>query len=94
MSRVQKLFERLSSGGAVTAAELEGAVARQHASRRLAGLDPRYRLVQLLEASPAPVVDAIAVRKLASSLRPEAAVIARVSARSAPATGGKTPSLH
>ena len=94
MSRVQKLFERLSSGGAVTAAELEGAVARQHASRRLAGLDPRYRLVQLLEAGPAPVVDAIAVRKLASSLRPEAAVVARVSARSAPPTGGKTPSLH
>jgi hypothetical protein len=91
LSRVQKLFERLSSGGAVTAAELEGAVARQHASRRLAGLDPRYRLVQLLEAAPAPAVDAIALRKLASSLRPEAAVIARVSAHSAPPTGGKTP---
>lgn len=91
LSRVQKLFERLSSGGAITAAELEGAVARQHASRRLAGLDPRYRLVQLLEGAPAPVVDATAVRKLASSLRPEVAVIARVSARAAPPTGGKTP---
>jgi hypothetical protein len=88
---VQKLFERLSSGGAITAAELEGAVARQHASRRLSGLDPRYRLVQLLEGAPAPVVDATAVRKLASTLRPEVAVIARVSARAAPPTGGKTP---
>ena len=91
LSRVHKLFERLSSGGAVTAAELDGAVARQRVARRLAALDPRYRLVQLLEVGPAPLIDAAALRKLASSLRPEAAVIARVSARTPPPTGGKTP---
>jgi hypothetical protein len=91
LSRVQKLFERLSSGGAVTAAELESAVARQRASRRLAALDPRYRLVQLLDVGPTPVVDALALRKLASSLRPETAVIARASARTVAPPGGKTP---
>jgi hypothetical protein len=91
LSRVQKLFERLSSGGAVTAAELESAMARQRASRRLAALDPRYRLVQLLDAGPPPILDASALRRLASSLRPETAVIARANARAALPPGIKTP---
>ena len=54
LSRVQKLFERLSSGGVLTAAEIESAVARQRHVRRLAALDPRYRLVQLLEPAVRP----------------------------------------
>ena len=91
LSRVQKLFERLASGGGVIQAELDAAIARQRAARRLAALDPRYRLVQLLEPGPAAAVDAAALRRLTAGLRPETAVVARVSARSAPPSSGKTP---
>ena len=91
LTRVQKLFERLASGGGLTAAELDVAVGRQRTSRRLAALDPRYRLVQLLEAGPSSAVDAAALRKLASGLRPETAVVASTLARAVPSTGGKTP---
>ena len=63
VSRVQKLFERLSAGGALTSAELEAATAQRRAQYRLAALDPRYRVVQLLEpAAPvAPLVPAAPV---------------------------------
>jgi hypothetical protein len=81
LSRVQKLFERLASGGVLVQAELDAALGRQRAARRLAGLDPRYRLVQLLDASVAQPIDAAALRRLASSLRPEAAVVGRSAAR-------------
>jgi hypothetical protein len=81
LSRVQKLFERLSSGGVLTAADIEAALNRQRAARRLAALDPRYRLVQLLDAGSPTVVDAAALRRLAALLRPEAAVIARTTSR-------------
>jgi hypothetical protein len=91
LSRVQKLFERLASGGVLVPAEVEAALARQRAARRLAALDPRYRLVQLLDPSPAAPIDAGALRRLAASLRPEAAVIARSVARPA-SPSGKTPS--
>jgi hypothetical protein len=94
LSRVQKLFERLSSGGILTSAETDAALGRQRTARRLAALDPRYRLVQLLEPGSAAPVDAAALRKLASTLRPELAVIARNAARPAGApngVGGKTP---
>jgi hypothetical protein len=60
----------------LTSADLEAATARQRAQHRLAALDPRYRVVQLLEPA-APVADAAAVRRLASSLRPDSAIIAR-----------------
>ena len=92
LSRVQKLFERLASGGVLVPAEVEAALARQRAARRLAALDPRYRLVQLLEPTPATPVDAVALRRLAASLRPEAAVIARTAPRAAASPSGKTPS--
>jgi hypothetical protein len=81
LSRVQKLFERLSSGGVLTPADIEAALSRQRAAHRLAALDPRYRLVQLLDASSPTVVDAAALRRLAATLRPEAAVLARTTAR-------------
>lgn len=77
LTRVQKLFERLSSGGVLAAAELDTVLTKAKAARRLAALDPRFRLLQLLEAAPAQAVDAAAVRRLASSLRPETAVLAR-----------------
>ncbi len=92
LSRVQKLFERLASGGVLVPAEVEAALGRQRAARRLAALDPRYRLVQLLDPSPAAAVDTAALRRLAASLRPEAAVIARTVPRPAALPGGKTPS--
>lgn len=91
LSRVQKLFERLASGGGLIQAELDAALATQRSARRLAALDPRYRLVQLLEPGPAAPVDAAALRRLTASLRPEAAVVARQTARPAPASSGKTP---
>ncbi len=94
VSRIQKLFERLASGGVLVPAEVEAALARQHAARRLAALDPRYRLVQLLEPSPATPVDAAALRRLASSLRPDAAVIARTGSRPTPPSSGKTATPH
>jgi hypothetical protein len=89
--RVQKLFERLASGGVLVPAEVEAALSRQRTTRRLATLDPRYRLVQLLEPSPTAAIDAVALRRLAASLRPEAAVIARSAPRQA-SPSGKTPS--
>jgi hypothetical protein len=76
ISRVQKLFERIAAGGALTSAELEAATAQRRSQHRLAALDPRYRVVQLLEPA-APVVEAAALRRLASSLRPDSAIIAR-----------------
>ena len=94
LSRIQKLFERLSSGGVLTPAEIDQAIARQRNARRLAALDPRYRLVQLLEPAPAAPVDAAALRRLCSTLRPDTAVIGRTTARATPgpASSGKTPS--
>jgi hypothetical protein len=91
LTRIQKLFERLASGAVLTPAEIEAAVARHRSARRLAALDPRYRLVQLLEPAAVPAVDATALRRLTASLRPEAAVIGRVGARATPAPGGKNP---
>ncbi len=91
LSRVQKLFERLASGGGLIQAELDAAIAKQRSALRLAALDPRYRLVQLLEPGPAPPVDAASLRRLTASLRPEAAVVARQSTRQLPPSGGKTP---
>ena len=91
VSRIQKLFERLSSGGVLTPAEIDAVVARQRGGRRLSALDPRYRLVQLLEPGPAGAVDAAALRRLTSTLRPESAVIGRTLARPVPASSGKTP---
>jgi len=81
LSRVQKLFERLASGGVLVAAEVEAALGRQRASRRLAALDPRYRLVQLLEAAPTAAVDAPGLKRFAQSLRPDAAIVARSTTR-------------
>jgi hypothetical protein len=93
VSRVQKLFERLASGAVLTPTEIEAALARQRTARRLAALDPRYRLIQLLEPAPtAATVDAAGLRRLTSTLRPEAAVIGRTLTRPAPASTGKTPS--
>lgn len=81
LARVQRLFERLSSDGVLAAAELEAAVGRLRATRRNAALDPRFRLIQLLDPSVAAPVDAAAVRRLAASLRPENAVVARARPR-------------
>lgn len=80
LSRIQKLFERLSSGGVLLQNEIEAALTQRRAARRLAALDPRQRLVQMLEPGTAP--EAAALRRLAQSLRPEAAVVARSQARS------------
>jgi hypothetical protein len=79
LSRVQKLFERLASGGVLVQSELDAALTQQRTARRLAALDPRYRLVQLLEPPP-PLLDAAALRRLVQTLRPENAVVARSSA--------------
>ena len=92
LSRIQKLFERLASGGVLVPAEIEAALGRQRAARRLAALDPRYRLVQLLDPNPPAATDAAALRRLAAGLRPEAAVIARTLPRAAGSPSGKTPS--
>jgi hypothetical protein len=83
LSRVQRLFERLAAGGVLVPAELDAAFGRQRALRRLAALDPRYRLVQLLDPSAFAKVDAAALRRLTATLRPEAAVIARTAPRAA-----------
>ena len=92
ISRVQKLLERLSAGGVLTSSELEAATAQRRVQHRLAALDPRYRVVQLLEPA-APVVDAAALRRLASSLRPDSAIIARGAPSPAlPGTGKAAPS--
>lgn len=89
-ARVQRLFERLAAGGVLTSADLESAVARRRAQHRLAALDPRYRLVQLLE-QPAPGPgDAAALKRLVATLRPEAAIVARSSARNGGQTSGKS----
>jgi hypothetical protein len=81
VSRIQRLFGRLSSDGVLATAELDAALARFRNARRLAALDPRYRLVQLLDPSVAAPVDAAAVRRLSAALRPEAAVVARAKPR-------------
>ncbi|HVY27274.1 MAG TPA: hypothetical protein VHB79_12025 [Polyangiaceae bacterium] len=85
VSRVQKLFERVASGGALVSADVEQVLGKQRHARRLAALDPRYRLLQLLEAAPAPAVDAAALRRLAASLRPETAILARPAPPATPA---------
>lgn len=94
LTRVQKLFERLATGGVLTAAELESALAKRRSAVRLAALDPRNRLVQLLEPA-APALDAAALRRFAALLRPESAIVARGLTRpvapSAP-SAGKSPS--
>jgi hypothetical protein len=90
MSRIQKLFERLAAGGVLTAAELESALGKRRHAQRLAALDPRQRLLQLLEPLPAPP-DAAALRRFAALLRPEAAIIARSTARPATSSAGKSP---
>jgi len=74
--RVQKLLERVASGGVLVSADIERALERQRQARRLAALDPRVRLLDLLNATPA-LADVASIRKLAASLRPEAAVVAR-----------------
>jgi hypothetical protein len=74
--RVQKLFERLASGGVLVSADIERVLDRQRQARRLAALDPRVRLLELLNATPASA-DVASIRRLAASLRPDAAVIAR-----------------
>lgn len=81
LGRVQRLFERLASDGVLAGAELEAALKRLREQRRLAALDPRYRLVQLLDPSVAAPVDAASVRRFAISLRPDAAVVARAKRR-------------
>lgn len=91
LARVQKLFERLASGGGVTPAELEAALARQHTARRLAALDPRYRLVQLLKGTQTAPADAAGLRRLTATLRPDVAVVARTLPRTLPPGSGKTP---
>jgi hypothetical protein len=91
LSRVQKLFERLASGGVLTPADIDAALSRQRTAHRLAALDPRYRLVQLLDTSSPVVVDAAALRRLAATLRPEAAVIARTTSAGAPPSRSKSP---
>ncbi|HEY6078001.1 MAG TPA: hypothetical protein VIW29_04325 [Polyangiaceae bacterium] len=89
-SRVQQLFERLAAGGVLTSADLESAVKRRRAQHRVAALDPRYRLVELLE-QPAPGPgDAAALKRLVASLRPEAAIVARPSLRASGQTSGKS----
>lgn len=92
LSRIQKLFERLAGGAVLTPAEIDATLLRQRSARRLAALDPRYRLVHLLEPAAAAPVDAAALRRLTATLRPDAAVIARTLARPGPAPSGKTPS--
>lgn len=79
--RIQRLLERLSTDGVLAAADIEAALSRQRAARRVAALDPRYRLMQLLEPHLAVPTDAAAVKRLAASLRPEAMVVARAAAR-------------
>jgi hypothetical protein len=91
--RIQKLFERLATGGVLTAAELESALAKRRSSLRLAALDPRYRLVQLLEPAP-PAPDAAALRRFAALLRPESAIIARGLTRPAAPSAGKSPAAR
>jgi hypothetical protein len=91
LARTQRLFERLATGGVLSAAEIEAAIARQRTAHRLAALDPRYRLVQLLDPSQAPVSDSAALRRLVTSLRPDSALVADPSPRSAPSTNGKSP---
>jgi hypothetical protein len=89
IARVQKLFERLASGGVLTSAELESALAKRRSDARLSALDPRYRLVQLLEPAP-PAPDAAALRRFAALLRPEAAIVARSRPRPVAPSSGKT----
>ncbi len=81
VARVQRLFERLASDGVLAASDVEAALGRLRAARRNAALDPRFRLVQLLDPSVAAPVDSAAVRRLAASLRPENAVVARAKPR-------------
>jgi hypothetical protein len=88
LARVQKLFERLAAGGVLTSAEIDAAMTRRATALRLAALDPRFRLVQLLEPQGS-LPDAAALRRLAASLRPEAALIATgATAASAPPAPG------
>lgn len=89
LARVQKLFERLAAGGVLTSAELEAAAARQQSALGLAALDPRQRLVDLLEPARR-AADAASLRRLTASLRPEAAIIARALPRAPAQSSGKS----
>lgn len=93
LSRIQKLFERLSSGGVLTSTEIDQALQRLRSARRLAALDPRYRLVRLLDPAPTSPTDAAALRRFTSTLRPDTAVVGRALVRVSPtpAPGRKTP---
>jgi hypothetical protein len=90
VSRVQKLFERLAAGGVLTPAELDSALAKRRSSLRVAALDPRQRLLHLLEPAPA-LPDVAALRRFAALLRPESAIVARSTPRAAPPSAGKSP---
>lgn len=82
MARVQRLIESAQAGGLFSAAEIEAALAKRRKADWLAALDPRFRL-GALRAPGAPEdprlkpVDAAALRRLISSLRPDRAVVAR-----------------
>ncbi len=92
LSRMQKLFERLASGGALTTPDLEAALARRRSRQQSAELDARHRLAQLQDPSP-PAPDAAALRRFMALLRPSSAIVARSGTARAPADAGKsTPS--
>lgn len=91
LARVQRLFENLARSSALSTSHVDAAMKRQRVRQRLAALDPRYRLVRLLEPDQPAVVDEFALRKLAASLQPESAVVARAVARTVPSRAGKTP---
>jgi len=89
-SRLERLLERLSSGTLLTSAEVDSAAARTREAYRRAALDPRFRLVELLEgAAPAPP-DAAALRRLVLRLRPDAAIVVRTEPRAAPKSSVKS----
>jgi hypothetical protein len=90
LTRVQRLFERLASGGVLGAADIEAGLARQKNARRLAALDPRYRLVQLAESASTAPPDPASLRRLVATLRPEAAIVARNMTGVLP-SAGKSP---
>jgi hypothetical protein len=86
LERVHRLFERLASGTLLTAGELEGPLGRLREAHRVAELDPRYRLVELFEDHKPALVNGAALRRLVTSLRPDAAIVAAASKLVAPAS--------
>jgi hypothetical protein len=92
VSRVQKLFERLATGGALSTPDLEAALARRRSRQQSAELDARHRLAQLQDPAP-HVPDAAALRRFMALLRPSSAIVARSGTAKAPAGPEKsTPS--